>query len=46
MKRSNFDIERFNKAEKLRVNNKFRPCPVNDGDELYPNGIFVNGVKA
>ena len=44
MNRSNFDIERFNKAEKLKVNNKFRPCPVNDGDELYPNGIFVFNI--
>jgi hypothetical protein len=44
MIRSDFDIERFNKAEKLKENNKFRPCPVNDGDELYPNGIFVFNI--
>jgi hypothetical protein len=24
----------------LRVNDNFTPCPVGDGDELYPNGIF------
>ena len=44
MKRSDFDIERPNKAEKLKINKKFKPCPVNDGDELYPNGIFVFNI--
>jgi hypothetical protein len=23
---------------------KFTPCPVDDGDELYPNGIFVFNI--
>ena len=44
MKRSDFDLERFNKAKKLKPDNKFKPCPVNDGDELYPNGIFVFNI--
>jgi hypothetical protein len=44
MKRSDFDIERLNNAEKLKVNNKFSPCPVNDGDELYQNGIFIVNI--
>lgn len=25
---------------KLRFSKRFTPCPVDDGDELYPNGIF------
>jgi hypothetical protein len=25
---------------KLKVDRKFRPCLAEDGDELYPNGIF------
>lgn len=25
---------------KLKVNKKFTPCPIDDGDELFPNGIF------
>lgn len=28
---------------KLRTK-KFTPCPVDDGDELYPNGIFVFNI--
>ncbi|ABK99518.1 ParB/Srx family N-terminal domain-containing protein [Pelobacter propionicus] len=28
---------------KLRTE-KFTPCPVDDGDELYPNGIFVFNI--
>ena len=29
---------------KLKVSKKFRPCPVEEGDELYQNGIFVFNV--
>jgi hypothetical protein len=25
---------------KLKINKNFTPCPVDDGDELFPNGIF------
>jgi len=29
----------------LRADPCFSPCPVRDGDELYPNGIFVFNVS-
>ena len=29
---------------KLKINKRFTPCPEEDGDELYPNGIFVFNV--
>ena len=44
MKRSNFDLERLQSAEKLEANENFTPCPVNKGDELFPNGIFVFNI--
>jgi hypothetical protein len=25
---------------KLKISKNFQPCPVDDGDEMYPNGIF------
>lgn len=25
---------------RLKINKSFEPCPVDDGDEMYPNGIF------
>lgn len=31
--------------KKLILNNKFRPLPVDDGDELFPNGIFVFNIS-
>lgn len=31
-------------TSKLKLNRKFLPCPVDDGDELYPNGIFVFNI--
>lgn len=34
-----------NKLTKLRKNNKFKPCSIKDGDELYPNGIFVFNIS-
>jgi ParB/Sulfiredoxin domain len=27
-------------AKKLKADGNFIPCPVHDGDELFPNGIF------
>lgn len=27
-------------SRKLKVNKKFEPCSADDGDEIYPNGIF------
>jgi len=29
---------------KLKINKRFTPCPEEDGDELYPNGIFVFNI--
>jgi hypothetical protein len=28
----------------LRVDNNFSPCPIDAGDELFPNGIFVFNI--
>lgn len=28
----------------LKIDNDFTPCPVADGDELFPNGIFVFNI--
>ena len=31
----------------VKKDDKFTPCPIADGDELFPNGIFVfNSQKA
>ena len=29
---------------KLKINKHFTPCPIDDEDELYPNGIFVYNI--
>ena len=29
----------------LRADPRFNPCPVDVGDELFPNGIFVFNVS-
>lgn len=29
---------------KLKVSKRFTPCPVDDGEEMYPNGIFVFNI--
>lgn len=29
---------------KLKINKNFEPCTIDDGDELYPNGIFVFNI--
>jgi hypothetical protein len=44
VRRSNFDLERLQSAEKLKANENFTPCPVSKGDELFPNGIFVINI--
>jgi hypothetical protein len=31
-------------VKKLKADSNFIPCPVADGDELYPNGIFVFNI--
>ena len=31
-------------SEPLTPDARFNPCPVHDGDELFPNGIFVFNV--
>jgi ParB-like nuclease domain len=28
----------------LKINRHFTPCPVDDEDEMYPNGIFVFNI--
>ncbi len=30
--------------QKFKINKKFKPCPVEDSDELFPNGIFEFNV--
>ena len=30
---------------KLKISKRFTPCPVDDGDEMYPNGIFVFNIS-
>lgn len=33
------------KSEKLfKLDKNFTPCPVSDGDELFPNGIFLFNI--
>ena len=44
MKKSNFNLERVKSAEKLIADDSFTPCPIDDDDELYPNGIFVFNI--
>lgn len=29
---------------KLKLNRHFTPCPIDDEDEMYPNGIFVFNI--
>ena len=29
---------------KLKKNRNFTPCPIDDGDEMYPNGIFIFNI--
>lgn len=31
---------RMDAARKLAIDSAFVPCPAEDGDEIYPNGIF------
>ena len=44
MKRSNLDLERLKSAKKLKTNKNFIPCPTDECNELYPNGIFVFNI--
>lgn len=30
--------------KKLKINKHFMPCPIDDEDEMYPNGIFVFNI--
>lgn len=37
----------MNKRRKLKLDKKFTPFPTNEGDEIYPNGIFhfnISGI--
>jgi len=31
-------------SRKLKIDSRFKPCSVEDGDELFPNGIFVFNI--
>lgn len=31
-------------SRKLKIDTRFTPCSVEDGDELFPNGIFVFNI--
>ncbi len=44
MNKSNIDFARIKTAEKLKIDDKFTPCPTRDGDELFQNGIFVFNI--
>lgn len=28
-------------TRRLKLDHRFQPCPVDDGDELFPNGVFI-----
>ncbi len=43
MKEANSKWKVFGVNRKLRIKN-FKPCPAEEGDELYPNGIFVFNI--
>lgn len=45
MNRSNFDLGRFQSAKRLKINKSFKPCPTEDGDEIYQNGIFEFNIS-
>lgn len=45
MNRSNFDLGRYQSAKRLKINKSFRPCPAEDGDEIYQNGIFEFNIS-
>jgi ParB-like nuclease family protein len=44
VKRTNFDSSRLNSAKKIKVDDNFIPCPIEEDDELYPNGIFLFNI--
>jgi len=29
---------------KMKLDSRFTPCPIEDGDEMFPNGIFVFNI--
>ncbi len=43
--KTNFDFERFQSAKKLKRKKNFKPCPTEDGDEIYQNGIFEFNIS-
>jgi len=43
--KSNFDFERNQSAKRLKINKNFKPCPTEDGDEVYQNGIFEFNIS-
>ena len=44
MESSSFDPTRLKSAKKIKKDNNFIPCPVDNGDELFSNGIFVFNI--
>ena len=41
---SKIDPGRVKTAKKLKIDRNFIPCPIQDDDELYQNGIFVFNI--
>lgn len=37
-------MKRVGLNRKLKISKNFKPCTIDDGDELYPNGIFVFNI--
>jgi hypothetical protein len=35
----------MNKRRKIKPDNKYKPLPTNEGDEIYPNGIFKFSIS-
>ena len=45
MNKLNFDFERYQSAKRLKIDKSFKPCPTEDGDEIYRNGIFEFNIS-
>ena len=39
------DVPHNHMLQPLKVDPYFSPCPIDDGDELFPNGIFLFNVS-
>lgn len=45
MNKTNFDFERYQSAKRLKINKNFKPCPAEEGDEIFQNGIFEFNIS-